>query len=58
MGQGKENAKKYLAENPETCEEIESKIRQKLLESQQAEANTEVAQAMKSADDEVEVEDE
>ena len=58
MGQGKENAKKYLAENPETCEEIEKKIRQKLMESQQTEANTEVAQAMKSAEDEVEAEDE
>ena len=56
IGQGKENAKKYLAENPETREEIEGKIRHKLMESQQTEADTEVAQAMKSADDEVEIE--
>jgi len=56
IGQGKENAKKYLADNPETREEIEGKIRHKLMESQQTEANTEVAQAMKSADDEVEIE--
>ena len=56
IGQGKENAKKYLAENPETCEEIEGKIRQKLMESQQAEGSTEVAQAMRSADEEADYE--
>ena len=28
IGQGRENAKKYLTDNPEIADEIESKIRQ------------------------------
>jgi len=28
IGQGRDNAKKYLQENPEICEEIENKIKQ------------------------------
>ena len=27
IGQGRENAKKYLKENPEICQEIEAKVR-------------------------------
>ena len=34
LGQGKENAKQTLAENPEMCAEIEEKIRAKLTEAQ------------------------
>ena len=32
IGQGRENVKQYLKENPEVCDEIEAKIRAKLLE--------------------------
>ena len=31
IGQGRENVKQYLKENPEICDEIEAKIREKLL---------------------------
>lgn len=30
LGQGRDNAKTYLAENPEICQELESKLREKL----------------------------
>jgi recombination protein RecA len=33
IGQGRENVKQYLKDNPEICNEIESKIRSKLLEN-------------------------
>ena len=35
LGQGKENAKQSLKDNPQLAEEIEGKIRAKLIESQQ-----------------------
>ena len=35
LGQGKENAKQSLKDNPQLAEEIEGKIREKLIESQQ-----------------------
>jgi recombination protein RecA len=31
IGQGRENVKQYLKDNPEICDEIETKIREKLL---------------------------
>lgn len=46
LGQGKENAKQSLREQPELCQEIESKIRAKLLgepEGEQKAENTEQA---------------
>ena len=33
IGQGRENVKQYLKDNPEICDEIEAKIRAKLLEN-------------------------
>ena len=33
LGNGKDNAKKYLVEHPDTCNEIESKIREEVLKS-------------------------
>ena len=33
LGQGKENAKKYLREHPEVTNEIDAKIREKVLKS-------------------------
>ena len=44
LGQGKENAKQTLAENPEMCAEIEEKIRAKLTEAQGAPAEAADAQ--------------
>ena len=51
LGQGKENAKQALKEQPELCAEIEQKIRAKLMEAQaeQENSNTAVAQAVHSA---------
>ncbi len=57
LGQGKENAKQALVDNPELLSEIENKIREKLMEAQQSEANTAVAQAMHSADEDIEADD-
>ena len=45
LGQGKENAKQTLAENPEMCAEIEEKIRAKLTEAQGEPAEAADAQA-------------
>ncbi len=45
LGQGKENAKKALAEQPELIAEIEAKIRSKLL-SDDGDAETDVAQTV------------
>lgn len=40
IGQGRENTKKYLRENPEIANEIEQKIRQKIEETRQGEKKT------------------
>ena len=45
LGQGKENAKQSLRDHPEIAEEIESKIRAKLIESQKAAEAEEAAAA-------------
>ncbi len=45
LGQGKENAKQSLKDHPEIAEEIESKIRAKLIESQKAAEAEEAAAA-------------
>ncbi|MDY3298447.1 recombinase RecA [Selenomonas sp.] len=45
LGQGKENARQTLAENPEMCAEIEEKIRAKLTEAQGEPAEAADAQA-------------
>ena len=59
LGQGKENAKQSLRDQPAICEEIEAKIRAKLLENpeagdslKQAEAEAERANEGAPADDE------
>ena len=50
LGQGKENAKQTLAENPDMCAEIEGKIRAKLLEGEAAEESaTQEKMAVKDA---------
>lgn len=51
LGQGKENAKQTLREHPEMLQEIEQKVRAKLLEAQaqQENSDTAVAQAVHSA---------
>ena len=50
LGQGKENAKQTLAENPDMCAEIEEKIRAKLLEGEAAEESaTQEKMAVKDA---------
>ena len=43
IGQGRENAKNYLKENPAVCEEVERKVREHfgLLDEKEAEAETE-----------------
>ena len=50
LGQGKENAKQTLAENPEMCAEIEEKIRAKLTEAQGEAAEAADAQAEDDAE--------
>ena len=45
LGQGKENAKQSLKDHPEIAEEIESKIRAKLIETQKAAEAEEAAAA-------------
>ena len=51
LGQGKENAKQTLKDNPALCAEIEGKIRAKLQENEaeQENADTAVAKAVKDA---------
>lgn len=46
IGQGRENVKQYLKENPEICDEIEAKIRAKLL------ANSNDVDSIENFDDE------
>ena len=48
LGQGKENAKQSLKDHPEIAEEIESKIRAKLIETQKAAEAEEAAAAQAS----------
>lgn len=49
IGQGKENTKKYLKENPKIAEEVEAKIRQKLSKQTAEEAIEVEAEAKKTA---------
>ena len=50
MAQGRENARNFLKDNPELCNEIEDKIRQKLEEDRQkAEAEAEAKRQMREA---------
>ena len=54
IGQGRENAKQYLKENPLICEEIEAKVREMLNvdgteESEETKENETEAQSMKSS---------
>lgn len=48
LGQGKENAKQSLKDNPQLAEEIEGKIREKLIESQQPAEDATVQQQEKA----------
>lgn len=41
IGQGRENAKQFMVEHPEIAEEIDAKIREKLLEKKEQSENTE-----------------
>ncbi|GAB4353961.1 MAG: recombinase RecA [Gammaproteobacteria bacterium] len=45
IGQGKENVRQFLKENPEIAQEIESKIREKLMIASPARANEEEVEA-------------
>ena len=55
IGQGRENAKQYLKENPLICEEIEAKVREMLNvdgteESEETKENETEAQSIKAAE--------
>ena len=55
IGQGRENAKQYLKDNPLICEEIEAKVREMLKvdgteESEEAKENETEAQSIKAAE--------
>ena len=55
IGQGRENAKQYLAQNPLICEEIEAKVREMLNvdgteESEETKENETEAQSIKAAE--------
>ena len=55
VGQGRENAKQYLKENPLICEEIEAKVREMLNvdgteESEETKENETEAQSIKAAE--------
>ena len=55
IGQGRENAKQYLRDNPAVCTEIERKVRELFnLDTDKAEENVPTAEAEKKADKEKE----